>query len=213
MVVARDDNRCESYRQMIRRCYSKKNKDYKRYGERGIKVCERWLDKTRVKVDEYITGRGGWHPRYTSQGFINFCEDMGKKPNGMTLDRINVNGNYEPNNCRWATPKEQANNRRDNIKTPSGETVHEYAEKSGLKYDTVTARLRSGWTFDDATSIKAGDKNSHTKYFTKDGESLNSFAKRNGIHRSVIYDRLRRGWTIEEIVATPVGKKRKTLKK
>lgn len=212
MVRARDDNRCESYRQMIRRCNNKNSKDYKRYGGRGIKVCNRWRDKTKVKIGEYITGRGGPHPRYTTQGFINFCEDMGEKPKGMTLDRIDVNGDYEPNNCRWATPKQQANNRRDNIKTPSGKTIHEYADESGLNYDTITARLRRGWTLEDAIRIESGGRDTHTKYVTKEGESLNSFAKRNGIHRAVIYDRLRRGWTIEEIVNTPVGQKRKLKK-
>lgn len=80
--------------QMKRRCNQPTHKDYRLYGGRGITVCERWL-----------------------HSFKNFYEDMGDKPSpSHSLDRINNDGNYEPDNCKWSTPKEQRNNQRGMIK-------------------------------------------------------------------------------------------------
>lgn len=77
-----------SWMAMKRRVLYKFDKDYKNYGARGIKICNEWLD------------------------FGNFYKDMGDKPIGKSLDRIDNNGNYEPKNCKWSSAKEQANNRK-----------------------------------------------------------------------------------------------------
>lgn len=75
---------------MKQRCFNSNHPGYKDYGGRGVTVCDRWAD----------------------DGFINFLKDMGNRPDGLTLDRIDNDGNYEPSNCRWATQEQQNINKR-----------------------------------------------------------------------------------------------------
>lgn len=107
---------------MKSRCYNLNSPHYKDYGGRGIKVCDRWLES-----------------------FDNFFEDLGKCPEGMTLDRINNDGDYEPGNVKWSTRKEQANNRRNNRPIIfNGETKNllEWATYLGISYNILWGRLR-----------------------------------------------------------------------
>lgn len=111
---------------MIRRCYEVGHRVYKDYGGRGITVCDRW--------------------RFS---FEDFYKDMGDKPPRMTLERVNVDGDYEPSNCVWATQKEQTRNQRRTIKINLHGEVFSLAsicEERGLKYSKIRARLMEyGW--------------------------------------------------------------------
>ena len=123
---------------MIQRCCNPNNSRYKDYGGRGITVCEEWKD------------------------FTNFLSDMGERPNGKSIDRINVNGNYEPSNCRWATTKEQQNNLRNNRKVVyKGKTltITELAEIFDIDRYVLYARLkRAGWNVEKVEhKLKSND--------------------------------------------------------
>ena len=114
-----------SYRSMMERCYRPKNANYHRYGKRGIKVCEEWHD------------------------IQNFEKWVQENPyfEGATIDRIDVNGDYEPTNCRWATMKEQCNNRSNTLYIEhNGEThtITEWAEIIGINRSTLNNRYCRG---------------------------------------------------------------------
>lgn len=113
---------------MIHRCTNTKDKSYPDYGGRGIRVCDRWLGE---------------------QGFQNFLEDMGPRPEGMSIDRIDNEGHYCPENCRWATAKEQARNRRTSKILTLGKdshTVAEWAEILGVNPCSIASRVSYGWS-------------------------------------------------------------------
>lgn len=114
-----------SWSAMIRRCNYVDNNQYPRYGGRGIKVCEQWMQ------------------------FESFLRDMGKRPCGCQIDRIDNDGDYCLKNCRWATPTEQARNTsRNKLLTFRGKTrcITEWAEELGINDKTIRSRLNRGWS-------------------------------------------------------------------
>lgn len=161
---------------MIARCTNPGHGSYARYGGRGISVCEPWLD------------------------FANFLADMGEKPKGASIDRVDTNGNYEPSNCRWATAKEQGRNKRNNrLLTYQGETLclQEWAERLGIRGETIWGRLDTGWSVNDALSTPDGtsSNNVRSRMLTLNGEThhVREWARILHINEQVIYQRLHRG--------------------
>lgn len=122
---------------MKARCYNKSDNHYSDYGKRGVKVYDEWLHNFQVFYDWAISH--GYHK-------------------GLTIDRIDVNGDYEPSNCRWATPKQQARNRRSNRNyTINGEKhcLKEWCEILNLKYSTVLARINKlNWNIFQALELE-----------------------------------------------------------
>lgn len=115
-----------SWQCMRDRCSNPNFRHYDRYGGRGISVCKRW------------------------EKFANFLIDMGPRPYGCTIERIDSNGNYTKANCRWATKREQSNNTsRNRNYTYRGEshTLTEWCRALSLHYDRIRSRLKLGWTF------------------------------------------------------------------
>lgn len=137
----RRDPTYRSWSSMKNRCTNPVDPKYPDYGGRGIKVCQRWLDD------------------YTA-----FLADMGQRPEGCTIERLNVHGNYEPGNCTWATPTTQARNRRNSrLIDFQGEkrTIAEVSEMTGIKQTTLSHRLGSGWSVESATSMPVGSRQSN----------------------------------------------------
>lgn len=117
---------------MKERCNNPKHHAYENYGGRGIKVCDVW--------------------QHDFKAFLEWSMANGYAE-GLTIDRINVNGNYEPSNCRWATQKQQANNtRRNKFYEFNGkkQTVTQWAEEKGIGKTTLDSRLKAGWSFEKA---------------------------------------------------------------
>lgn len=125
------------YRDMRTRCENPNYKEFHLYGGRGITVCERW-----------------------KSGYENFLADMGERPDGLTLERVDVNKGYSPENCKWATKIEQANNKRNSaFLTLNGETmtVAQWATKLKMNASTLYYRRSKGYTAENilsATLIK-----------------------------------------------------------
>lgn len=142
-----------TWKSMLMRCNNPNVKGYKHYGGRGIKVCDRWSGHL---------------------GFENFVNDMGERPVGTTLDRIDYNKDYCPENCRWATDEQQANNKTDNVYIIAGDrqiTAKQFCKMLGLNYWTVIKQIERGLDVD--LLVKYRNMDLRTKAFRRNSEYYN----------------------------------------
>lgn len=166
---------------MLSRCNNPKSTSYEYYGGRGIRVCNRWADS-----------------------FEAFYADMGPKPSpDHSIDRRNVNRNYEPGNCRWATPTEQARNKTDtHFVDFRGEQMSaaEVAERTGINYHTFLSRIHRGISVEEAISTPTERL---FKYLGREKTS-SEWAREFGLSVRTVNSRIAKGWSIEKALTTPV---------
>ncbi len=174
----------EKWRSMRRRCFDPKNKDFGNYGGRGITVCQRWLD------------------------FGNFVADL--LPTwtaGMTLGRIDNDGPYSPENCRWEGLDQQNNNRRDNVLIEFHgiiQTASEWQRSCGINKSTFWSRMRSGLPMEKVINPRTAPPK--TIKFNGKNQTVSEWANEIGVKRTTISSRLRYGFPTEKVLYSGVFK-------
>lgn len=172
---------------MKSRCYIPTSSNFIHYGGRGIRMCDEWLSNYDAFCEWSL--RNGYN-------------------NSLSIDRIDNDGNYEPDNCRWVTRVVQQRNTSRNIfLTMNGETktYSEWCEQYGINLHTFYGRLREGWN--EETALKTPSKGKRNLDFEYNGvtKSIPQWAKEYGMGATTLKYRLFAGWPIEKALTTPVG--------
>ena len=181
-LPGRDTGEFDIWLGMKNRCYNKKQNNYARYGGRGIRVCDHWLES-----------------------FDNFFSDLGPRPSAAhSIDRINNDGNYEPENVRWASAIEQAANKRNNVYLEfegKRKTVGEWSRISGLPKHIIYGRIQCGWTTESIFNTPIVQ----TRIFTVRGveRTLREWSEISGIKQDTLKYRFETGWPDESILGKP----------
>lgn len=166
---------------MIDRCTKSFCKNYKLYGDRGIKVCDEWLED--------------------KESFYRWAMSNGYAE-GLQIDRIDTNGNYEPSNCRWVTSKQNNNNRRNNNHyTINGEThtLSEWCDIYGMPFDVVKQRiLRLKWSVEDALTKPTRGLRLYT--YNNETHTIAEWSRISGVCNTTLRQRLEYGYPIEEAI-------------
>lgn len=170
---------------MKRRCKNSDRPNYKNYGDKGIRVCQEW-ENSFDSFREWALNNG-------------YSDDL-------SIDRIDNDGNYEPSNCRWATAKEQTNNKRNNLYIKyKGETrtLAQWCEVFGLERNVVAMRIyRDNIPFEEA--IKKGNRVKRLLTYKGKTQSISEWTKELGFKKSTLDNRLNKlGWTVEKALSTP----------
>lgn len=166
---------------MKQRCHNPNNKRYYSYGKRGIFVCQEWRDN-------FIA-------------FKSWADKNGYRDD-LSIDRIDNDKGYSPENCRWATRQEQYENQRKTIKI-HGKPAKIISEELGGKRSLVQTRLANGWDIERAISTP---KITKTKY---EGHTLDHWSKVTGISEKTLFSRINRGQSFQEAISLPVQKRNK----
>lgn len=169
---------------MIRRCYKQKSNDYKNYGARGIIICDDWKNS-----------------------FLNFYDwSMCNGYNDtLSIDRIDVNGNYEPDNCRWVDLTVQNNNKRTNhIITVNGytDTIANCCRKFNVSIDVILDRLKLGWSVEKAFNCQLKKKYNLLTY-KNETHSIKEWSKLSNIPYHTLLYRIKQNWDIHDIFEIP----------
>lgn len=186
------------YHGIKQRCKNSKSANYKHYGGRGICICEEW-----------------------DNDFTMFC--LWAICNGyndnLTIDRIDVNGNYEPNNCKWSTKREQANNRNSNTMYEYNGEIHslsDWALLMGIEHNTIYGRWQKGWRGEELFQPpKKPNNRKDNRMITFNGKTqcMADWSRELGIKQATLSSRINdRGWSIEKAFTTPIAEQLKGQK-
>jgi hypothetical protein len=173
-----------TWKAMRARCMRVNSVQFADYGGRGIKVCSRW------------------------DSYENFLKDMGRKPTpGHSIDRIDNDGGYCPENCRWATHEEQSRNKRTSRMLTYGgksQCVVSWAEELGMAGHVLQHRIDRGWTVERALTTPVKDAKGKQLTYQGKTQPVSHWAKELGVHAMAIHSRLRLGWSVERTLTQPV---------
>lgn len=172
---------------MKKRCYNKKDKSFTNYGRRGISICNEW-------INNFIS-------------FYNWSIKNGYMPN-LQIDRINNNGNYCPENCRWVTAKQNGNNKNNNhlmIYNNETHTISEWSDITGIKQQTIKSRLNiSKWSIEKTLTTSLKDNNIYIEY-KSEIKSLKEWSKMTGFKKETLRRRIFfYKWDIEKALTFPL---------